>query len=199
MFTLMWTIFVLHIVIFLVNTVGAATIDNLLWILYLKLPTSLYATAKEQSRLKAEVVQLKREMNNTSSQDEFAKWAKLRRRHDKALDAHDEMNKKLSSQKSSFDWAVKIVRWLSTNGLKFFIQFRYTKSPVFELPGGWFPYYVEWALAFPRAPHGAVSVQVWNSVCATAITVFAEFLTSVVLQITARRAQAVPATAKKTQ
>lgn len=56
-----------------------------IWNIYLRLPTSLQQTAQEQRKLKREVVQLKREMNNTSSQDEFAKWAKLRRRHDKAL------------------------------------------------------------------------------------------------------------------
>jgi ferric-dicitrate binding protein FerR (iron transport regulator) len=40
--------------------------------------------------MKREVVQLKREMNATSSQDEFAKWAKLRRKHDKALEQYEE-------------------------------------------------------------------------------------------------------------
>ncbi|KAL4921122.1 protein get1 [Aspergillus aurantiobrunneus] len=198
MLPLIWTIFVLHIVIFLVNTIGATAIDNLLWILYLKLPTSLYQTAQEQSKLKREVVHLKRDMNNTSSQDEFAKWAKLRRRHDKALSNYEALNQKLSSQKSSFDWFVKIARWLSTTGLKIFIQFRYSKTPVFALPGGWLPYYVEWMLAFPRAPHGSVSVQIWNSVCATAVTVIAEIITGAVLQIK-WKAQPVPATAKKAQ
>lgn len=43
--------------------------------------------------MKSEVVKLKREMNSTSSQDEFAKWAKLRRRHDKALEEFEEMSK----------------------------------------------------------------------------------------------------------
>lgn len=57
-----------------------------LWMLYLRLPTSISREAREQQRLKHEVVQLKREMNATSSQDEFAKWAKLRRRHDKSLE-----------------------------------------------------------------------------------------------------------------
>jgi hypothetical protein len=57
-----------------------------LWMLYLRLPTSISREAREQQKLKHEVVQLKREMNATSSQDEFAKWAKLRRRHDKALE-----------------------------------------------------------------------------------------------------------------
>ncbi|KAL4813078.1 protein get1 [Aspergillus spinulosporus] len=198
MLSLIWTIFILHIAIFLVNTIGAATIDNLLWLLYLKLPTSLYQTAHEQSKLKREVVQLKRDMNNTSSQDEFAKWAKLRRRHDKALSDYEALNQKLSSQKGSFDWFVKIARWLSTTGLKIFIQFRYSKTPVFELPGGWLPYPVEWVLAFPRAPQGSVSVQVWNSVCATAVTVIAEIITGLALQVKGKT-QAVPATAKKAQ
>ncbi|KAL4790658.1 protein get1 [Aspergillus venezuelensis] len=200
MLPLLWTIFILHIVIFLVNTIGASTIDNLLWLLYLKLPTSLYKTAQEQAKLKREVVQLKREMNNTSSQDEFAKWAKLRRRHDKALSDYEALNSKLSSQKSSFDWFVKIFRWLSTTGLKMFIQFQYSKTPVFALPGGWFPSPVEWILAFPRAPTGTVSVHVWNSVCATAVTVIAEIVTGAVLQVKGFTQPApAPAEAKKTQ
>lgn len=43
-----------------------------------------------------------------------------------------------------------------------------------------------------------MSVQVWNSVCATAVTVIAEIITGAVLQVKGK-AQAVPATAKKAQ
>lgn len=128
MISLLWLVFLVHLAIYLVNTIGASTIDNLvrysplswlafppspaalknsdpldlrkysqltcadtvqLWILYLKLPTSVSKDAREHYRLKREVVQLKREMNATSSQDEFAKWAKLRRRHDKALEEYE--------------------------------------------------------------------------------------------------------------
>ena len=32
-------------------------------------------------------------MNSTSSQDEFAKWAKLRRQHDKAVARYDEQGR----------------------------------------------------------------------------------------------------------
>lgn len=39
------------------------------------------------------MIRLKREMNATSSQDEFAKWAKLRRNHDKVLAQYDEKSK----------------------------------------------------------------------------------------------------------
>ncbi|GIK03734.1 GET complex subunit get1 [Aspergillus viridinutans] len=197
MLSLILTIFFVHVAIYLVNTVGATTIDTLLWILYLRLPTSTSKNAREQSRLKREVVQLKREMNNTSSQDEFAKWAKLRRKHDKAMDEYETMNKKLTAQKTSFDWSVKIARRLSTNGLKIFLQFYYSKTPVFALPAGWFPSYVEWVLSFPRAPRGSVSVQVWNSVCATAIAVMAEIVTSMLLQLRSRTAS--PASTAKAQ
>ncbi|GIJ82441.1 GET complex subunit get1 [Aspergillus pseudoviridinutans] len=197
MLSLILTIFFVHVAIYLVNTVGATTIDTLLWILYLKLPTSTSKNAREQSRLKREVVLLKRDMNNTSSQDEFAKWAKLRRKHDKAMDEYETMNKKLTAQKTSFDWSVKIARWLSTNGLKIFLQFYYSKTPVFALPAGWFPSYVEWVLSFPRAPRGSVSVQVWNSVCATAIAVMAEIVTSMLLQLRSRTAS--PASTAKAQ
>ena len=35
-------------------------------------------------------MRLKREMNSTSSQDEFAKWAKLRRQHDKVVAEYED-------------------------------------------------------------------------------------------------------------
>jgi hypothetical protein len=39
----------------------------------------------EQMELKASIVQLKKELGQTSAQEEFAKWAKLRRKVDKGL------------------------------------------------------------------------------------------------------------------
>ncbi|BDD61179.1 GET complex subunit get1 [Monascus purpureus] len=197
--SLILTVLFVHIAIYLINTIGATTIDALLWILYLKFPTSISANAREQNRLKREVLQLKREMNNTSSQDEFAKWAKLRRRHDKTMEEYESINKTITSQKTSFDWTVKIIRWLSTVGLKIFIQFYYTKVPVFELPPDWFPYYLEWILAFPRAPMGSVSVQIWSGVCAASIALIAEVVTSTFQQVKTGLTKSPEAEAKKTQ
>ncbi|EPS28932.1 Protein get1 [Penicillium oxalicum] len=186
MLSLVLTILFVHIAIYLVNTIGATTIDALLWHLYLRLPTSTSRNARAAQVKKREVVQLKREMNSTSSQDEFAKWAKLRRRHDKSVEEYEALNKLVSSQKTSFDWSVKSARWLSTNGLKLFLQFWHSKTPVFALPPGWFPYYVEWVLSFPRAPLGSVSVQVWNNVCATAVLFFGELIGAIMAQILTR-------------
>ncbi|PYH41834.1 guided entry of tail-anchored proteins factor 1 [Aspergillus saccharolyticus JOP 1030-1] len=192
MLPLLWTVLFVHIAIYLVNTIGASTIDNLLWLLYLRLPTTTSSKFREQNRLKREVVQLKRDMNNTSSQDEFAKWAKLRRRHDKSMEEYEAMNKELASQKSSFDWGVKAVRWVGTSGLKFFLQFWYSKTAVFMLPDGWVPHYVAWVLSFPRAPFGSVSIQIWSNVCATTITTLAEVVTALLLQMGTGAANPVP-------
>ncbi|KAJ5882118.1 CHD5-like protein [Penicillium soppii] len=183
MLSLILTVFFVHVAIYLVNTIGASTVDSLLWLLYLRLPTPTSRTARKQQELKRAVLEQKREMNNTSSQDEFAKWAKLRRRHDKTMEEYEALNKALTSHKSSFDWTVKIARWLSTNGLKVFLQFWYSKTPVFPLPAGWFPYYVEWIVSFPRAPLGSVSIQVWSNVCAAAIALAAEIVGALLVQV----------------
>ena len=56
-----------------------------LWTIYLKLPTDASRKAKEQKRLQLEILRVRKDMAGTSSQDEFAKWAKLRRQHDKKV------------------------------------------------------------------------------------------------------------------
>lgn len=61
-----------------------------LWHLYSFLPTPTSRQLQDQQTLRTEVLRLKRELNATSSQDDFAKWAKLRRQHDKAVAAYEE-------------------------------------------------------------------------------------------------------------
>lgn len=40
---------------------------------------------------------------------------------------------------------------------------------MFWIPRGWLPGYVEFLLAFPRAPRGGVSIQIWGIACATVV------------------------------
>jgi hypothetical protein len=56
-----------------------------LWILYNKLPTPTSKSAQRCQVLKRDIVRLKRELGNTSPQDNFSKWAKLDRQHNKAV------------------------------------------------------------------------------------------------------------------
>ncbi len=60
-----------------------------LWQIYCRLPLQSSKDLQEQTRLRREVVRLKREMTAVSAQDEFSRWAKLRRQHDKALAEYD--------------------------------------------------------------------------------------------------------------
>lgn len=167
--SLLLIVFLLQLSIHLVNTVGAPVINEFLWSLYNRLPTSTSADARSQVELRREVIRLKREMNAISSQDEFAKWAKLRRSHDKVVAQYDEKTNNLKSFKSTFDRTVTALRWIGTNGLRFFLQFWFSKRPLFWIPRGWVPGYVEWLLAFPRAPTGSVSIQIWGIACATIV------------------------------
>src|SRR5438046_1348485 len=107
--SLLLTVFVLQVVIGLVNTVGASTINSLVhpsccnsheatradcfkfWILYNRMPTATSKAVREQRRLQREVLKLRTEMNSTSSQDQFARWAKLRRQHDKTLGEYEKI------------------------------------------------------------------------------------------------------------
>ncbi len=71
------------------------------------------------------------------------------------------------------------MRWLVTNGLRFFLQFWYGKVPMFWLPSGWVPWYVEWLLSFPKAPLGSISIQVWFVACASAVQIASQALAAV--------------------
>jgi len=109
--SLLLVVFILQLVLHLINTVGASTIDELvrasttaavelpvltiiqLWVLYNKLPTPTSGSAQRCQTLKKEIVQLKRELGNTSAQDNFGKWAKLDRQHNKAVAEYQKLGK----------------------------------------------------------------------------------------------------------
>jgi len=160
---------------------------------------------------------VRKELNATSSQDEFAKWAKLRRQHDKLLEQL-EKNSMFStpssagangkhttnttaeastdSTRATFDSAVSTLRWLGTNGLRMFLQFWYSKQAMFWIPKGWLPYYAEWLLSFPRAPLGSISIQAWFLAC-TAIIILASDALVAIIALVVTSGSGTPQKAKK--
>ncbi|UKZ96227.1 GET complex subunit get1 [Trichoderma asperellum] len=178
MANLMIIVFLIEATVKLINAIGAAKINDLLWTLinYLPVPTS--KAAAEQRKLQAEYLAARREMNATSSQDEFAKWAKLRRKHDKLLEQLETSKKGLDSARSRFDSALTALRFLLTRAPQYIIPFWYATQPMFWLPHGWFPYYAEWIISFPRAPLGSVSIASWQLACTGIITLLMDIFTS---------------------
>lgn len=60
------------------------------------------------------------------------------------------------------------------------MQFWFSKRPMFWLPQGWVPGLVEWGLSFPRAPVGAVSINVWAMACGSVIAMLNEAVVALV-------------------
>lgn len=106
MSTLLLVIFGVELLAHLISAIGAAQINKAvgapagerprrsltegqLWTLLNHLPVATSRAAGAQRKLQTEYLGVRRELNATSSQDEFAKWAKLRRQHDKLLDQLD--------------------------------------------------------------------------------------------------------------
>ena len=56
------------------------------------LPTPTSKATTERKQLQTEYLKIRRDLNATSSQDEFAKWAKLRRQHDKLMEQLEKMS-----------------------------------------------------------------------------------------------------------
>ena len=92
----------------------------------------------------------------------------------------------LKSFKGRFETMATTVRFVSTNGLRLFLQFWYSKRPIFWIPQGWAPAYVQWLLSFPRAPTGSVSIQIWGIACASVISLFGSAVVASLLLVQGR-------------
>ncbi|KNZ62762.1 protein GET1 [Puccinia sorghi] len=124
---------------------------------------------KDQARLKTQILKTKVEFQATSSQDQFAKWARLRRKMDKDLADLEALNKEISAAKTQFSALFSSLLWMFTSGFQFVLISWYRRSPVFFLPQDWFPAPIVWILSFPSAPYGAVSTTVWGFICKRAL------------------------------
>ncbi|CAH0050189.1 unnamed protein product [Clonostachys solani] len=217
--SLLVVVFVVEAAVRLINAIGAARINEFLWtaINYLPVPTS--KAAAEQRKLQADYLKVRNELNATSSQDEFARWAKLRRQHDKLLEqleakstwrakfedwANDIMlttylaEKSLEGSRSKFDNIFSALRLVLTKAPQFIIPFWYATEPMFWLPHGWFPYYAEWIISFPRAPLGSVSIASWQLACTGLLTLISDLITGIYgLVYSTSQAQAAPTTKEK--
>ncbi|KAL5632062.1 hypothetical protein ACGC1H_000175 [Rhizoctonia solani] len=156
------TIFILVLLTELVRWIGKSVLLELLYPVYTRV--FLKSTVERQRTLRADVLAAKRDLLQTSSQDQFAKWAKLRRRVDRGLAELDTINSTLASARTSFSVKFSTVLWVCTTGAQFFIGWWYGRSAVFYLPPGWMGP-ATWWLSLPFAPRGSVSCGVWQMAC----------------------------------
>ncbi|KAK7473140.1 GET complex subunit get1 [Stygiomarasmius scandens] len=162
------TVFALVFLGEFISWIGQSVLLEGAYALYLRI---FYPTlASRQKSLKSEILTTKAELLKTSAQDQFAKWAKLRRSVDKGLADLEKLNGEMASLRTSFSVKFNTAIWLGTTGMQFFVGWWYRKEPMFYLPPGWFGP-LAWILAFPFAPKGSVSVGMWQMVSRRSIKV----------------------------
>ncbi|KAH9942425.1 CHD5-like protein-domain-containing protein [Epithele typhae] len=159
---LMAMLFALVFVTELISWVGKTVLLEFFYALYLRIFYS--AAVTQQRKLKSDILLNKKELLQTSAQDQFAKWAKLRRSVDKGLADLEKLNGDLSSARTAFSMRFNTALWVMTTGAQFVIGWWYRKAAVFYLPPGWFGP-LTWWLALPFAPAGSVSCGVWQMAC----------------------------------
>ncbi|KTW32215.1 uncharacterized protein T551_00897 [Pneumocystis jirovecii RU7] len=145
-----------------ISALGTKVISSLIYTIFFSfIPSTLSSVIKKHRLLQRSALETKKELSNTSSVDEFAKWAKLKRKYDKEVSEIEKISAEINSQQYNFNIKVHTMIWLCTTGLKYIIQWYYRKVPVFWLIKGWFPYYIERIMCFPMAPIGSVSISIW--------------------------------------
>ncbi|KAG0637986.1 CHD5-like protein-domain-containing protein [Tuber brumale] len=192
MISLLMLIIALAITTHLINALGATAIKNGLWMIFISLPTKTSQDVQNQKALQKEVVKLRAELRGTSSQDEFAKWAKTRRALDRKVADLENLTGSVNAARTKFDTQTGFVRWASTSGAGWAVSLWYRREPIFWIPEGWVPGYVEWGLSFPKAPIGSVSIQVWAFAVSQVLRVIAPIIGSLITSVMFMRKPVAP-------
>nr|KAJ3421158.1 GET complex subunit get1 [Polyrhizophydium stewartii] len=91
-----------------------------------------------------------------ADRDEFAKWAKLRRKYDKLISEFEQKSRAHASRKKAFklsvSWGLWALFWILQ--IAFIVIWR--AHPMFYVPRDWVGPFTRW-LRFPLAPPGSVS------------------------------------------
>lgn len=104
------------------------------------------------SEKKVFIKELQEKLKNTSAQDEFAKWAKLKRNFDKKIVELQLLRK----NQSNYIFLIQSILWSLQIGLLVY----YMYEPMFYVPLEWFGPLTNW-LKFPFAPNGSCGIFYW--------------------------------------
>jgi len=159
---LILTIFLLVFVTQLISWIGQSVLQDLAYAVYQRVISG--TKVAEHHRLKTSVLVTKKELLEVSAQDQFAKWARLRRKLDKEAADLEKMTTEVATLRTTFSLKFNLAIWILTTGAQFAIGWWYRRTPVFYLPRGWFGPFTWW-LSLPFAPAGSVSCGAWQMAC----------------------------------
>ncbi|KAJ3054479.1 GET complex subunit get1 [Rhizophlyctis rosea] len=155
-------VFLYALLLTLIDRLGYTVIGTGLYTIYQKAVNS-EKTARFAS-YKQEITTLRRDLTGTSAQDEFAKWAKMRRRLDKLSVEYQSLAKELATSRSAFHLQFSLGMRALMFGAQILLLALYRSVAIFYLPHDWLGPFSR-LLSLPSAPIGSVSVLVWYYAC----------------------------------
>ncbi|CAG79802.1 Golgi to ER traffic protein 1 [Yarrowia lipolytica] len=165
-----------------ISKLGKPAIQEFLWEIITRIVPSKQLRRRKEAQLRA--IEVHTQRSNTSSQDQFAKWAKLDREYGKLKVEIEDINNLLTASKARFFTIISSAIFLSTTGMKMFLRIKHRKAAIFWLPKNAFPYPIEYILSFSSAPLGSVSVSAWLMICDAAmdliVTIFVALVVGVI-------------------
>ncbi|KAF0477677.1 get complex subunit get1 [Gigaspora margarita] len=142
--------------------VGYSQIASLAYIVYLNIFKK--EDLVNQRKIKRAILTVRQELARTSPQDEFANWARLKRKLDKKVNELEKITASFGYLKTSFEVKFTSFLWVASNGIQIILMLYFLSTPVFYLPQGWFSP-VTWIFSMPFSPSGSVSVGFWFLAC----------------------------------
>lgn len=139
--------------------IGQSAISSFLYSIIFTyiLPSNVH---KQQNKLKKEILSGRRELQSISAQDEFSRWAKVRRRVDKQTSELEALNTSLAAHRSKFNTVIKVLIFVLTTGLQWSFSAKHSRAAIVYLPKDWFGP-LTWFLGLPFAPAGALSCGIY--------------------------------------
>ncbi|KAJ1724834.1 GET complex subunit get1 [Coemansia erecta] len=159
---LLITVFVVELLSTVLDAIGYSVIAAMLWGTYSRLSNN--KKAQERVQLRESITHMRNELRTISSVDQFAKWAKMRRKLDAVSASFERVSGELAIERTAFELYVNLVLRVAVYGSRAVIGLYNYRVAVFYVPANWF-YPVLWTLSLPSAPMGSVSVAVWAFVC----------------------------------
>ncbi|CAL1571941.1 unnamed protein product [Knipowitschia caucasica] len=124
----------------------------------------LQKDADQESEMRAEIQNLKREQFSISMMDEFARYARLERKINKLTDQLKTHVKSRTGHQAKMKWFVNIVFYIVQGALMISLIWKYYSDPVTVVPSRWIAP-VERLVAFPTGVAGGVGITCWLVVC----------------------------------
>lgn len=125
--------------------------------------------AEQESEMRAEIQEMKKEQSSISMMDEFARYARLERKINKTTDKLKTHVKSRTAQQAKMKWVVSIVFYILQAALMISLIWKYYSDPVTVVPSKWIAP-VERLVAFPTGVAGGVGITCWLVVCNKVVT-----------------------------